>query len=586
MKRIVFDIETNGLDPDVIHCLICEDLDTDEIKSFTADNMEDGLQLLAQADEIIGHNIISYDIPSLQKVYSSFVLPDTVRVTDTLTLSRLIHADLSNEDYETNWSHADAEILPKRMYGSHSLKAWGLRIGLHKGDYDGGWETFNEDMWYYCVQDVKVTKALYHKLDPDNYSQPAVELAHTLATLCDRIGKFGWTFDVKKANELYAVLAARRSEIEGELHDLFDPWEIHEEFIPKRDNKTLGYKAGIPFDKVKVVQFNPNSRRHIERCLTHKYGWKPKLTTAQGHAQIDETVLSTLDYPEAQKLAEFFMIQKRIGQLAEGNQAWLRLQRNGKLHHSIISQGTVTHRASHRNCNLAQVPATRLPYGKQCRELFTVQPGYKLLGADLSGIELRCLAHYMENNAYTRELLEGDIHTVNQRAAGLETRDQSKRFIYAYLYGAGAAKIGEVVGGGFKEGRQLLDRFNERMPAVGRLRKAVESAAERGYLLGLDGRHIKIRSPHKALNSLLQGAGATIAATWLIETQKQLIEADLDANIMAWVHDEIQIQVRERDADHVGDIVRRSAEAAGEAWDFCLPVAAEWQLGDSWADTH
>jgi DNA polymerase I-like protein with 3'-5' exonuclease and polymerase domains len=124
------------------------------------------------------------------------------------------------------------------------------------------------------------------------------------------------------------------------------------------------------------------------------------------------------------------------------------------------------------------------------------------------------------------------------------------------------------------------------MPAVGRLRKAVESAAERGYLLGLDGRHIKIRSPHKALNSLLQGAGATIAATWLIETQKQLIEADLDANIMAWVHDEIQIQVRERDADHVGDIVRRSAEAAGEAWSFTLPVAAEWQLGDSWADTH
>jgi DNA polymerase I-like protein with 3'-5' exonuclease and polymerase domains len=192
----------------------------------------------------------------------------------------------------------------------------------------------------------------------------------------------------------------------------------------------------------------------------------------------------------------------------------------------------------------------------------------------------------MENDAYTRELLEGDIHTVNQRAAGLETRDQSKRFIYAYLYGAGAAKIGEVVGGGFKEGKQLLDRFNQRMPAVGRLRKAVESAAERGYLLGLDGRHIKIRSPHKALNSLLQGAGATIAATWLIETQKQLIEADLDANIMAWVHDEIQIQVRERDADHVGDIVRGSAKSAGETWDFRLPVAAEWQLGDSWADTH
>ena len=309
--------------------------------------------------------------------------------------------------------------------------------------------------------------------------------------------------------------------------------------------------------------------------------------TAQGHAQIDESVLAALQYPEAQKLAEFFMIQKRIGQLAEGKQAWMKLQKNRKLTHQIVAQGTVTGRAAHRNCNLGQVPATRLPYGAQCRELFTTQPGYILLGADLAGLELRCLAYYLDDADYTREVLEGDIHSMNQRAAGLPDRSTSKSFIYAYLYGAGAAKIGEIVGGGLKEGKQLLTNFNERMPALGRLRRAVEKAAERGYVKGLDSRLIKIRAQHKALNSLLQGAGATISAQWLLNIQQALTEAELDANIMAWVHDEVQIQIREKDAHNVGDIIRRAAQEAGEKWfQGKVPIAADWKTGDTWAATH
>jgi DNA polymerase-1 len=584
---VTFDIETNGLDPDVIHCLVVRCMITNKVRWFTAENMQEGLDLLAAADQIIGHNVIAYDIPSLQKVYpQSFHLPPAVKITDTLVLSRLLCADMTNDDFEADWAGKGVD-LPKRLYGSHSLQAWGLRMGSHKGDYTGGWETFSEEMLEYCIQDTAVTAALYRKFMDMKPDQTAVDFAHELATVCDEVGKFGWTFDVKKATELYGTLAQRRADIERELHDLFEPWEIHEEFIPKRNNKTLGYVEGEVFTKVKTVQFNPNSRRHIEFCLRRKYNWKPKLLTAQGHAQIDETVLGALAYPEAQRLAEFFMIQKRIGQLAEGRQAWLKLQQRGKLRHNIISQGTVTHRAAHRNCNLAQVPASRLPYGKECRELFTVADGYVLLGADLSGIEARCLAFYLNDDQFTKELLDGDIHTANQKAAGLSSRDQAKTFFYAYMYGAGAAKIGSVVGGGIKEGRELLDRFNANMPAIRRLRAAVEAAAERGYLVGLDNRHIKIRSQHKALNSLLQGAGATIAGQWLINTNKAIKEQGLDANIMAWVHDELQIQVREKDAEHVGDIVRRSAEEAGRIWDFeKVPIEAEYSIGRSWADTH
>ena len=583
-ERLAFDIETDGLTATKVHCLVVKNIENGFVQTYDEQSMLFGLLRLNVAKELIGHNIIGYDIPSLKAVYPDVFNPQG-KVTDTLVLSRLLRADLVNEDYEANFT-SDG-ILPKRLCGSHSLAAWGMRIGLHKGDYTGGWETFSQEMLDYCVQDVEVTHALYQHLEPEQHSQVALDFAHELATLCDQIGKFGWTFDTSSAHTLYAELSALRSKIESELHELFEPWDVEEMFIPKRNNKTKGYVAGEPFMKVKTIQFNPNSRRHIEFCLRKKYNWKPKLLTQQGHAQIDETVLGGLKYPEAQKLARFFMVQKRIGQLAEGPQAWIKLAKRGKIHHSIIAPSTVTGRATHRNCNLAQVPATRLPFGKQCRELFTVQDGYVLLGSDLSGLELRCLAYYLDDKEYTRELLEGDIHTVNQQAAGLDSRDQAKRFIYAYLYGAGAAKIGEVVEGGAKEGNMLLKRFNERMPSVRRLRKAVESAAERGYLKGLDGRHIKIRSPHKALNSLLQGAGATISAAWLLNIQKHLTEAELDANIMAWVHDEVQIQIREKDIEHVGNIVRGSAEEAGKVWfKERIPIEAEYTVGRSWADTH
>jgi DNA polymerase-1 len=585
--RLAFDIETNGLldQLDRIHCVVAKDLDTGEVFSFDPNSLPHAQELLRSAEELVGHNILTFDLPALRKVYPDWQY--TGRVTDTLVLSRLIHSDLQAEDYAKGYT---IEQLPKRLHGSHSLKAWGMRLCNFKDDFDGGdWQSWSQEMQDYCVQDVEVTTALFNHLEVHKYSDRAIDLEHDLAAICDEIGNNGWTFDYIKAGQLYAELAGEREKLQQELQELFEPWEIHETIVPKVNNSKLGYVKGQPFTKTTVVEFNPNSRRHIERCLVAKYKWKPKEWTAAGTAKIDETVLASLAFPEARKLAKMFMIQKRIGQLAEGRSAWLHKYTDDdqKIRHSILSNGAVTGRATHRSPNLAQVPKVTAPYGRQCRELFTVPRGYQLVGADLSGLELRCLAHYLEDPEYTAQILDGDIHTFNQKAAGLPDRNSAKTYIYAALYGAGNKRLGEIVGGGAKEGAELKRRFEEAVPSYRILQTKVHEACERGYLIGLDGRRLPIRSQHAALNTLLQAAGAVICKKWVSLIYHQLKQSHpTDAYIMAWVHDEVQIAVKKGYENDVGNITGRMAQEAGAALAIEIPIEADFSVGDTWADTH
>jgi len=587
--RLVFDVETDGLLPQLtkLHCIELLNADTGEQWGYGPKEIERGIAELEAADEIIGHNIIGFDIPAIKKVYRDF--KTKAKVTDTLVLSHLLHGDLKNEDWERNWR--DQDEMPKRLYGSHSLKAWGIRLGDHKDDFDGGdWKAWSPDMQKYCRQDVALNHRLLEHLDTDNWSQESIDLEHQAAELCFRIGNNGWTFDRDKASQLYADLAAERSTIEAELHDLFEPWEIRTPFIPKANNSKYGYEKGVPTEKVTVVEFNYNSRRHIERCLKHKYDWKPKLLTGSGHAQIDEVVLGGLNYPEAQKLSRMFLLQKRLGQLAEGRNAWMKLvNTDGRLRHQIVPSGTVSGRAAHRFPNLGQVPRATQPFGKTCRELFTVPPGFSLVGSDLSGIELRMLAHYLDDGgAYAKQILEGDIHTFNQKAAGLETRDQAKTMIYALCYGAGPARLGEILGAGFKEGKQLQDRFFAGMPAFVSLKRGIQKAADRGYLKSLDGRRVPIRSAHSALNTLLQSAAGCISKKWICLVDTALRDEGLDDRTytVAWVHDEIQIACLQGIEDHVGTIAGRMAQEAGRAFNLSIPIDAEYSWGTTWADSH
>tara|TARA_B100000035_G_scaffold289230_1_gene275462 strand:+ start:7745 stop:9481 length:1737 start_codon:yes stop_codon:yes gene_type:complete len=577
---IIFDIETNGLldDLDRVHCLVLKDTSTNKVETYT-DNIQDGLKRLEQADCIVGHNIIKFDLPALKKVYD-FNYKGKLR--DTLVLTRLIWSDIKERDFQT-------KDFPTKLIGRHSLQAWGVRLGNTKGDYTGSWEQFNNEMLLYCIQDVHVTDSLWKKICEKNYSEESIELEHKLAEIIYQQECNGFKFNTTKAQRLYSDLAAKRESLKQDLKNSFPDWEVRTPFVPKVNNKKLGYRKGIPTEKVQVIEFNPSSRDHVANRLINLRGWKPKQYTNDGKPKVDEDVLKSLPYPESKVLVEYYTIEKRIGQLAEGRQAWLKLVKNNRIYGSVNTNGAVTGRATHSHPNVGNVPATTVPYGKECRELFTVDDENVLVGIDVSGLELRCLAHFMsryDNGTYIKEVLDGDIHTANQKAAGLDTRAQAKTFIYALVYGCGAAKMGEILGKDVKAGKKIISDFMKRTPALKRLIEDVQQKATKGYIKGLDGRQLKIRSAHKALNTLLQSSGALICKQWIIDVHELIHQHNLDCKQVAWVHDEIQIETRKENADELGKLAKQAIRNSEKRFNFRCELDCEYRVGKNWSQTH
>lgn len=602
MVRYLFDCETNGLldELDVVHCLVLKNVDTGEVISC-ADQpgytpIEVGLRHLLKADAMIAHNAIGFDVPALQKVYSWFA-PDRDKVIDTLIISRLIWTNLKEIDFET-------KNFPKHKAGHHSLGAWGLRLGEFKDDYDGGWDNWSPNMHSYCEQDVEVLDALWQKINNLNYSQQAIDLEHEVQWIVAEQERYGFAFDVRSAEQLLVTLRRRQGELEDQLQEVFPPFWVGKEIkVPKKsltykDRKRGDLTEGAAYQKVVLTPFNPGSRHHIASRLEKMRGWKPKEFTPAGQPQIDEVILGKLPYPEAKLLTEYLMVQKRLGQLADGSNAWLKLERGGRIHGRVITNGAATGRSTHSKPNVTQVPSTRKPYGKECRSLFTSGPGKVIVGCDVSGLELRMLAHYMwpwDNGAYGRVILEADVHTHNQTAAGLPTRDNAKTFIYGFMYGAGDAKLGEIVapnrGPTYRRqhGLSLRRRFLKEIPALGRLTEAVKGAfKEKGHLRGLDGRLLLVRSEHSALNMLLQGAGAIVCKQWMVEADKLLRERGLHNRCqqVATVHDELQFECDEEIAEEVGKALVDAIKIAGERLQVRMPLDGEYKIGKTWADTH
>lgn len=585
--RLVFDLEADGLlnEASRIHCIVCINYDTDEVHKFEPSKVEHGLKFLMQADEIVGHNVIGYDIALASKLYPWFHI-DRAKVRDTLILSRLLFPALSDLDQKPS-SKVEGKLI-----GSHSLKAWGQRLGFPKAEYEGGWETFTPAMLEYNVRDVEVTKRLFKLLiENEGYSEKADNLEHEVAHIIAQQERYGFAFDEEAARSLTAQLLSRRAALESELQDAFPPWTTEELFIPKVNNKTRGYVKGEPFIKKHTTVFNPGSRHHIADRLKAIHGWEPKQFTPDGSAKIDEDVLAKLPYPEAKVLTEYLMIQKRLGMLAEGKNAWLKMARKGRVHGEVITNGAVTGRATHRNPNIAQVPAVGAPYGVECRSLFTASSAKGLVGIDVSGLELRMLGHFMaryDGGKYAKEVVEGDVHTINQTAAGLPTRSDAKTFIYAFLYGAGPDKIGSIIGKGRDAGLKLRKKFLEATPALAKLIHAVQQAAERGYLIGLDGRRLHIRSSHAALNTLLQSAGALICKQWMIEVDREIVARGWRHKVQqaAWIHDECQFDCDPDIAEEFGQVAVECISKAGEYFNIKCPLTGEFKIGRNWAETH
>lgn len=589
---LLFDLETDGLLGTVttVHCAVTYDTDTDIFKRYTPTDISDFLKDLGVANEICGHNVIGYDLPVLKKLYGFSPTEGTV-IRDTLVWARLCWSDIKQGDFTL----VAKGTLPGKLIGSHSLAAYGYRLGELKGDYgktQGAWEEYNDEMLEYCEQDVVVTKLLYQKLCDKAIPEGAVLLEHQVATIIQRQIEHGFLFDIKRAEALYCELLAKRTVLTEKLLEVFKPWYMKtKEFTPKGNNKKLGYRSGCPLTMIVLTEFNPSSRHHIAYHLKKRYDWEPTEFTDKGEPKIDETVLSKMEVPEAKLLSEYFLIEKRIGMLGEGKQAWLKqVKQDNRLHGGVITNGAVTGRMTHNNPNLAQVPAVGVAYGKECRSLFTVPKGYKLVGADASGLELRCLAHYMgryDGGEYTKVILDGDIHTVNQLAAGLSSRNEAKRFIYAYLYGAGDNKIGEIVGGGAAQGKKLKASFLKKTPALKQLKEQVETTSKaNGYLKGLDGRTLPIRSPHAALNTLLQSAGAIVMKKALVLMDAYFTEEKLQVRLVATIHDEVQLEVLEEHSVRAGELATKAIHEAGEFYGFRCSLAGEYKVGNNWCETH
>jgi len=582
----VFDVETNALRSRNVTKIHCCALSTDDGVVLLRDSKE-WLEILENADVLVGHNIIQYDIPAIQRVYPKF--KPKGKLVDTLILCRMLYPNIFDTDLKRKW-----EGMPIQLYGRHSLEAYGFRLGHNKRHADlSDFSELTEELADRCVCDVELNVKLWHRLQPKADSIPcAVDLEMRFAYLISLQERSGFGFNVQGALELEADINQQLNTLSERLRQRF-PFVDGGLFTPKRDNATRGYIAGA--EMCRLVDLNPNSRDHIAWVLQNQLEWKPTDFTETGKPKVDETVLSKI--PGAEDFVSHLTLQKRLGQLSTGNNAWLKLvERDNRIHGSVITVGCATARCSHVNPNMAQVPAVRSVLGPECRALFG--PGFlgggrstKQVGVDLSGIEARCLAHYLwpfDDGQFANEVLNGDIHTANQKAAGLATRDQAKTFFYALMYGAGAEKLGLITG---QDGEKLKKKYFRNMPALAALTKRVVAKAEdEGFIKALDGRQIKIRSSHSALNFLLQSAGAIISKLWYNICYDQLVEAGFiygkDFAFLVHCQDEIQFSVTAERAEELGLIAVRSAALAGDALGLRIEIGAEYKIGNNWAECH
>ena len=572
--KLIFDIETDDLDATKVWCIVAKELDGKSYR-FTPDEIEDGIKLLQDADTLIGHNIIGFDLPVLGNLYN---FKYKGKIIDTLVMSRLYN--------------------PVRENG-HSLKTWGYRLGIPKQEQPE-FESYTPAMLNYCEQDVILNEAVYKYLldEGTGFSKQSFDLEQKTASIIREQEKTGFYFDSQQAMTLLAQLSQNKADVEDEVQKTFKPKWVEDKMVLPYTNKNGELsKRGLtddeyenilisgnrePFMRRKLVDFNLGSRKQIGEYLID-FGWQPEKFTPTGQPIVDEGTLKKITHiKEAKLIADYLLYQKRIAQVS----SWIDELKDDRVHGRVIPNGTITGRMTHRNPNMAQVPNLGSPYGKECRACWTVPEGYKLVGIDASGLELRMLAHYMNDADYIEEVVNGDIHSTNQELAGLKTRDQAKTFIYALVYGAGDFKIGKIINGDIKKGKALRERFFRNLPALKKLKDRVQQASNRGFLKGIDGRKIYVRSQHASLNTLLQGCGAIVMKQAMVNLHELIKLNTVDAQFVANIHDEWQLQVKESQADYIGRLGVESIEKVTEQFNMRCDLTGQYKVGGNWSETH
>jgi len=585
--NIVFDIEADGLSPTKIFCIVAQDVDTGDVFTFDNTQLEAGYLFLKSATKLIGHNILGYDLPAL-KVVAGVDLSNK-KIVDTLVLSRL--------------------FKPTRE-GGHGLESWGYRLNFNKGDYgenDDAWDCYTPEMLEYCKRDVELNTKVYEalKVESRGFTPQSVRLEHAVAKIIEEQKRNGFELDMQKAMYLVAMFREKLASTEDEVHLTFKPKvtvqilkpqytktgalaktakDQHDKGVRLTEDELLKMETnGKPVKRETYTSFNLGSRKQIGEYLMEA-GWKPKNFTPTGQPIVDEGTLNKVkDIPEASLIAKYLMLQKRLAQVT----SWIKaVEPDGRVRGYVNPNGAVTGRMTHSHPNTAQIPSCSSPYGKECRECWTVKSGNKLVGIDASGLELRMLAHYMNDTEYTDEILNGDIHSANQRLAGLESRNQAKTFIYALIYGAGDAKLGSVAKKGKARGRELRNQFFDSLPSLKYLVQRVQRESKKGFLKALDGRKVFVRSEHSALNTLLQSAGAIVMKEALVILDRKIKEQNLFALIVANVHDEWQIECSASDAEAVGKAGVEAIIEAGKNLKLYCPLDGDYHIGEAWHETH
>jgi DNA polymerase I len=604
---LIFDIETNGLLPKVtkLHCIVIHNPDTNETFRYTNTQIDEGLSKLTTADILVGHNISGYDIPAIEQLSDGYTLTKTMH--DTLLMSRMFFiTTLKDKDY----SRLKTGLFPKNLVGKHSLKAWGYRLSQHKGDYADttDWQTYSPEMLDYCERDVSVTALLYDYLILEAGKQKTQPEAYEIESLSNywlTQGELnGIGFDQVEAARLYAQLSEQREEASVALKELFKPETVSLGlFTPKRTNARLGYIEGVPVQKQKVVEFNPNSTAHIARRLTNTYGWEPTELTPTGLPKITEAILQPLPFKPVPDLIKYKSSQKLISQLAEGHVNWLKLVRNHKIHGRTMCTGTRTGRMSHSKPNMAQIPSK-----PEVRKLFKpTRPNWFYHDTDLSGIELRILAHYLaqyDSGYFASVVSEGDPHELFMSWTGIQNRNIQKSFTYALIYGAGTQKLGELVAqdkyyldnrtpqsiNTTLLGQQATETILKELTGYKNLCQAAMAAdVKRGEIKLLDTRKVKTAGEHSALNTLIQGSASVVLKHWMCNTYNQLQDASFkdEVKFVAAVHDELLFEVStEPIGEQLTHLINSSLQTTVKHLKIQCPLSSNSLLGKNWSEVH
>lgn len=651
--RLAVDIESNGLLDTItkIHCAAIEDIDSSYSEFFvfkTQDDINRFLEKLNSASTIVGHNLFGFDLIAINRIFG-WAPTKLQRIEDTYVLGQLLYPDLyisdemrSKEDLSNTWP---GKVFSRKDYGSQGLKAWGQRVHCYKGEYTGGWEEYNDEMGAYNIGDTKATKYVFKFMESVKHNfllegSTAIDDEYALAPIIGRIQAKGIGFDSNKAQELISFFVSRKVELAASLREIFKPrWVSLGSFIPKRNDKSRGYVAGAELTKIELEEYNPSSRAQTISRLINEFDWNPEEFTDKGNVKFNEDIIENLPFKELQPLKEYLTICKRISQIEGGAQAWIKkVKVDGRIHGGIKQNGTVTGRASHFSPNISQVVAVDSQFGAECRELFVAHQNKVLIGCDADSLEMRCLAGYLvpfDKGRFRTSVLRGkkedgtDPHTINMLAYDITDRDCAKTEFYGDIYGSKNAKKGKILmeyGVNLEEyvpdfeknfngimtwakekkieksplywkcwiaGKQLAEKFGDQIPEIGRLREKIgRKVKENGYIKGLDGRMLFMRSEHSQLNTVLQSAGALMMKRALVLADKYIQEKSLtpdkDYEFVIWSHDEFEVECVDNSdtIDIIKECLLRSIEDSAKSFNFPCELKGNVKCGKNWREVH